>query len=559
MKPAHVLYLVLTFLVLTCFSPAYALNVGDPFPDFIVANTLDKQESAYLNIPDTEDIQLAAIPYDVVIVEFLNVYCHTCRLQVPIFNKLKQAIEADPDLKDRVCLLGLAVGNSVEEIENFKAEFGAQYPILSDVDKVLFNSTGNIRGTPHTYVVYRDEMGFIVDYHAGGVSSPERYLDSLRHILRSSLLGIQPGNKIAPFKFKVGWKTLKTEKLVGEPYMMYFASSRVCTVEQDLRNMAAQLDVLEDIAEENSSKIFIFAPADKKFDAPDIPESLVHARDKGNKARELLGFADQPGVLCVNEYGRIIYRGESMTQVAVEQLIEGREYKSEPKMSSGEIQDLIGQHIVAAGHAVVEIENLTLENRQDLYVITVAPQGSGVFFFARLESDITMCDVCHDTHFVYIFDRDGTVTDFFPLEITKYGNVPWTDEDIAKVRNNLVGRSIFESFEFNPEVDAVTTATMSSSMVFESMDMAKEHFKDFYEYRFREAHWKNACFSVICKVKKLVETSTKNPDFVFDDSSLHKLVTENGLKGCPTGGLYIVLDGDVLCSQHGLNVQGCTQ
>jgi hypothetical protein len=478
---------------------------------------------------------------------------------VPIFNKLQEAVAADPDLKDRVCLLGLAVGNSVEEIENFKDEFGARYPILSDEEKVLFNRTGNIRGTPHTYVIHREELGFIVDYHAGGVSSSERYLDSIRHILRSSLTGNQPGNKIAPFKFKVGWKTFKTEKLVGEPYMLYFGTSRLRTVEHDLRNMAVQLDVLEDIAEENSSKIFVFSPADKKFDMPDIPDTLLHARDKRNKARELLGFVDQSGVLCVNEYGRIIYRGESLTRLAAEQLIEGREFKSEPKMSSDEIQDLIRQHIAAAGHEVVEIESLTLENRQNLYVITVAPQGSGVFFFARVESDITMCDVCHDTHFVYIFDRDGTVTDFFPLEITKCGNIPWTDEDIAKVKNNLVGRTIFSPFEFNPEVDAVTTATMSTSMVYESMDMAKEHFKDFYEYRFREAHWKNACFSVICKVKNLVETSKKNPDFVFDDSSLHKLVTENGLRGCPTGGMYIVLDGDVLCSQHGFNIQGCTQ
>ena len=155
--------------------------------------------------------------------------------------------------------------------------------------------------------------------------------------------------------------------------------------------------------------------------------------------------------------------------------------------------------------------------------------------------------------------RPEVVTDFFPLEITKYGNIPWTDEDIAKMRNNLVGRNIFEPFEFNPKVDAVTTATMSSSMVYESMDMAKEHFKDFYDYGFRAAYWKNACFSVICKVKKLADANRKNPDFVFDDSSFNTLITENGLKGCPTGGMYIVLDGDVLCSQHGLNVQGCRQ
>jgi len=160
---------------------------------------------------------------------------------------------------------------------------------------------------------------------------------------------------------------------------------------------------------------------------------------------------------------------------------------------------------------------------------------------------------------VYLFDQAGIVTDFFPLEITKFGNQPWTDADREKVRNSLVGRSIFENFDFNPAVDAVSTATMSTSMIYESMDMAREHFKDFYEYGFRQSYWQKACFSVICKVKQLVEDRSKNPDFIFNDTALHSIVTGNSLRGCPTGGMYIVLDGDVLCSQHGLNVQGCTQ
>jgi hypothetical protein len=144
-----------------------------------------------------------------------------------------------------------------------------------------------------------------------------------------------------------------------------------------------------------------------------------------------------------------------------------------------------------------------------------------------------------------------------PLEITKYGNVPWTDEDIAKMKKNLVGRNIFEPFAFNPAVDAVTTATMSSSMIYEAMNRARQHFQDFYEYRFREAYWQNRCFSVICKVKKLAESSKKKPGFVFDDSTLPQIMKDNALQGCPTGGMYIVLDNDVLCSQHGLNMQGC--
>ena len=159
----------------------------------------------------------------------------------------------------------------------------------------------------------------------------------------------------------------------------------------------------------NHSKIFVFPPADKNFDMPDIPEPLISARDKRQCMRaSCWDLMISPAVLGVNKYGRIIYRDESITQVAAAQLIEGREFKVEPKMSPEEIQDLISSILYAAGHQVAEMEHLMLENRQDLYVITVAPQGSGVFFFARVESDITMCDVCHDTHFVYMFDQAGS-------------------------------------------------------------------------------------------------------------------------------------------------------
>lgn len=559
MKSAHCCYLAAAFLILMYAFPAYALNVGDPFPDFTVANTLTPEQCAYLKVPANAPIHLAAIPYDVVIVEFLNVYCHTCRMQVEIFNEIKQAIVADPDLKDRVCLLGLAVGNSADEIATFRSEFGPQYPILSDQDKVLFNRTGNTRGTPHTYLIRREELDFIVDYHAGGVSSPERYLESIRHILRSSLTGIQPGNKIPPFAFRTAGKTITVESLAGKRCILYFASVRQRTVPQDLRNMPVQLAALKNIAADSRFTIFVFPPPETSSELAAIPAPLITARDEDTSVRALLGVEGEPAVLCINEYGRIIYRGESMTQLAAEQLIDGREYNPEPKLSPQEIQDLIRDRVIASGHQVAEIERLTLENRQDLYVITVAPQGSGVFIFARLESGITMCDVCHDTHFVYFFDQDGTVIDFMPLEITKYGNIPWTDEDIAKMKKNLVGHNIFEPFKFNPAVDAVTTATMSSSMVYEAMNRAKEYFKDFYDYGFRAVYWQNRCFSVICKVKKLAESSRKKPDFVFDDSSLQQIMKDNSLSGCPTGGMYIVLDGDVLCSQHGFNMQGCAQ
>jgi hypothetical protein len=469
------------------------------------------------------------------------------------------AVEADPELKGRVALLGFAVGNSVEEIEEFVDEYGARYPILSDKDKTLFTKTGNIRGTPQTYVVRRQEMEFIVDYHAGGVSSAERYLDSIRHTLRSSLVGTQPGFKVPPFSFKAAGKTYTPESLSGQRSIMYFAPERSYTVESDLRNMDNQLKVLEDIAAESGVKVFVFPPDEKVPQEHARPDVLFFGVDVGNAVRKVFAPDDTPVVLDINQYGRINYRDESITRKAARQLSEGREYELKPKMSEEKIRELIRRHITATGREVAEIELLTLENRQGLYVITVAPRGSGVFFFARLESGITMCDVCHDSHFVYLFDQTGTITGFIPIELTKYGNVPWTDEDTAKMSGNLVGRNIFEPFEFDPDVDAVTTATMSSSVIYESMNKARLYFKDFYEYGFREAYWQKQCFSVICKVKSLAEAARKNPGYVFDDAAVQALLKDNALSGCPTGGMYIVLDNDILCSAHGMNVQGCKQ
>ena len=146
---------------------------------------------------------------------------------------------------------------------------------------MVFNSTGNIRGTPHTYLVRRGELGFIVDYHAGGVSSPERYLDSIRHTLRSSLVGTEPGNIVPPLTFKAGGKKSAHESLAGERYVLYFASSLAREVESDLRIMAVQLDVLKKFAVSSSVKVFVFPPSDSGSAAQAVPEPLMSAQRQG--------------------------------------------------------------------------------------------------------------------------------------------------------------------------------------------------------------------------------------------------------------------------------------
>ncbi|NOY68410.1 MAG: redoxin domain-containing protein [Deltaproteobacteria bacterium] len=96
--------------------------------------------------------------------------------------------------------------------------------------------------------------------------------------------------------------------------------------------------------------------------------------------------------------------------------------------------------------------------------------------FAEVVSRPTICDVCHDVHFFYIFNEEGVVLEFVPLQLTKWGNEKWSEQDIQLMRDRLVGRFIFTSFYFNPQLDAVTSATITSVLIFDELSRGKQLF-----------------------------------------------------------------------------------
>jgi hypothetical protein len=97
-------------------------------------------------------------------------------------------------------------------------------------------------------------------------------------------------------------------------------------------------------------------------------------------------------------------------------------------------------------------------------------KGKREILYAKLISRKPTCDVCHGIHFIVTFDRKGTIKDFFPIHLTKYGNVNWSAADIELMQHKLVGRSLLQHKTFNPKVDAVSMATMSSALVFNSLN-----------------------------------------------------------------------------------------
>ena len=104
-----------------------------------------------------------------------------------------------------------------------------------------------------------------------------------------------------------------------------------------------------------------------------------------------------------------------------------------------------------------------------LYVSNFYVNDRKETLYSKILSRKPVCDVCHGIHFIVTFDIEGFIRDVYSLHLTKWGNVEWTEEELKKVKRKLVGTKISEEIKYNYEVDAVTTATITTSLIFNSI------------------------------------------------------------------------------------------
>ena len=149
-----------------------------------------------------------------------------------------------------------------------------------------------------------------------------------------------------------------------------------------------------------------------------------------------------------------------------------------PDLSEEELVDKITHSMEAAGGGVTDVLKINLPEAGEVYIGTLALEERQEKRFAKIVSKASFCDVCHDIHFIYVFDAEGTLVRFDPIHLTKKGNWEWDDKDVQKMRDRLEGTSLLSSYDFNPEVDAVTAATISSQLIFVSLDQGKHIYQE---------------------------------------------------------------------------------
>ncbi len=147
--------------------------------------------------------------------------------------------------------------------------------------------------------------------------------------------------------------------------------------------------------------------------------------------------------------------------------------KLKPPISEEELLKKIKEGMAPPGGVVGEIRRLPPEE-QYLYMGKVEVNAEKKHYFAKAVSWPPLCDICHDIHFVYVFDEEAKITNLIPIRLPKEYNRAWDERDIETMKKRLIGRSLLKPFEFNRDVDAVSGATITSVLIFHRLNEGKK-------------------------------------------------------------------------------------
>jgi thiol-disulfide isomerase/thioredoxin len=188
MKRTAILLAITTTLVVALGFSTLAANKppekGEVLPLMNLPMPKNSIEKGYLGLSGDSFFKIPQIKANVVIVEIFSMYCPYCQKDAPGINELYNLIENNPDLKNKIKLIGIGAGNSTYEVEVFKKTYTVPFPLFPDKDFVIHKACGEVR-TPYFIVVKinDDKTHQIVHSQLGDYPGAEPFLEL---VLKSS-------------------------------------------------------------------------------------------------------------------------------------------------------------------------------------------------------------------------------------------------------------------------------------------------------------------------------------------------------------------------------------
>ena len=136
------------------------------------------EEQQYLGLGGKGTFTITEIRADVVILEIFSMYCPFCQREAPNVKALYGMIDQNEDLKNRIKIIAVGVGNSPFEVNTYKNAYAMPFPHFADPNFLIHDTLGRVR-TPYFIVVKinRDGSHKAIYSKAGTIGEPRTFLE----------------------------------------------------------------------------------------------------------------------------------------------------------------------------------------------------------------------------------------------------------------------------------------------------------------------------------------------------------------------------------------------
>jgi len=120
-------------------------SAGDVLPNIELPVPQDGRLQEYLGVSGAGLFSVDQIKADIVIIKLFSVYCPLCHKDAPKMNQLYAKIESNTELKGRLKLIAIGAGNSVQQVTQFKEEYGLKFPVFADGNGSIHRQLGSVK------------------------------------------------------------------------------------------------------------------------------------------------------------------------------------------------------------------------------------------------------------------------------------------------------------------------------------------------------------------------------------------------------------------------------
>lgn len=179
---------VSAFLVNAVYLPATAkaesgaVAEGKTLPEFKLATPAAPEIKQYLGLDGEKDFTLDQLHSRLIIVELFSALCPACHQNAPKVNQLYNIISGDAELKSRIVMIGIALGNEEKLVNAFQKQFNVKFPLFPDPDGKIDNT---LTGVSTPTLIIMNNTGKVLFVHGGLIDDMDDILTVIRSMTTS--------------------------------------------------------------------------------------------------------------------------------------------------------------------------------------------------------------------------------------------------------------------------------------------------------------------------------------------------------------------------------------